>query len=142
MKSHATPKLDAVVTEIADDMRARADRGEVAHYIPELARVEETAVAAGTRLIPDMRLLAIDHTHHPDAAARAVDPALTVVLRSDLGITRIEDLRALPLAEIAVLEGIEPQSLASSTAIHLDAVEPDRLQAALALGAVHPDSEW
>ena len=32
--------LDAVVTEIADEMAGRADRGEVAHYIPELARVD------------------------------------------------------------------------------------------------------
>jgi glutaminase len=35
-----TPKLAAVVSEIADEMRERADRGEVAHYIPELARVD------------------------------------------------------------------------------------------------------
>ena len=34
------PDLDAVVTEIADEMAGRADRGEVAHYIPELARVD------------------------------------------------------------------------------------------------------
>jgi glutaminase len=34
------PKLDDVVTEIANEMRARTDRGEVAHYIPELARVD------------------------------------------------------------------------------------------------------
>lgn len=32
--------LDLVVKEIADEMRARTDRGEVAHYIPELARVD------------------------------------------------------------------------------------------------------
>lgn len=32
-------KLDAAVAEIADDMRERADRGTVATYIPELARV-------------------------------------------------------------------------------------------------------
>lgn len=35
-----TPRLAAVVSEIADEMRQRADRGEVAHYIPELARVD------------------------------------------------------------------------------------------------------
>lgn len=34
------PKLAAVVTDIADEMRERADRGEVAHYIPELAQVD------------------------------------------------------------------------------------------------------
>ena len=34
------PDLDTVVTEIADEMAGRADRGEVAHYIPELARVD------------------------------------------------------------------------------------------------------
>ncbi len=33
-------KLDAIVKEIADEMRHRTDRGEVAHYIPELARVD------------------------------------------------------------------------------------------------------
>ena len=31
------PDLDDVVAEIADEMRARSDRGEVASYIPELA---------------------------------------------------------------------------------------------------------
>ncbi len=34
------PKLDDVVQEIAHDMRQRHDRGEVATYIPELARVD------------------------------------------------------------------------------------------------------
>ena len=34
------PNLDAVVSEIANEMCARTDRGEVAHYIPELARVD------------------------------------------------------------------------------------------------------
>ena len=32
--------LAAVVAEIAAEMAARPDRGEVAHYIPELARVD------------------------------------------------------------------------------------------------------
>jgi glutaminase len=34
------PKLDVVVSEIADEMRQRPDRGEVATYIPELAGVD------------------------------------------------------------------------------------------------------
>jgi glutaminase len=34
------PDLARVVTEIADEMRQRPDRGEVASYIPELARVD------------------------------------------------------------------------------------------------------
>jgi glutaminase len=33
-------ELDRVVSEIADEMRQRPDRGEVATYIPELARVD------------------------------------------------------------------------------------------------------
>ncbi|MBS0245307.1 MAG: glutaminase [Proteobacteria bacterium] len=33
-------KLQTAVQEIADEMRARPDRGEVAHYIPELATVD------------------------------------------------------------------------------------------------------
>jgi glutaminase len=32
--------LDRIVHEIADEMRARSDRGEVATYIPELARID------------------------------------------------------------------------------------------------------
>ena len=36
----AAPDLQAVVSEIAELMAARADRGEVATYIPELARVD------------------------------------------------------------------------------------------------------
>jgi glutaminase len=35
--------LNRVVTEIADEMRQRTDRGEVASYIPELARVDNKA---------------------------------------------------------------------------------------------------
>jgi glutaminase len=56
--SNAVPDLDLVVREIADEMRKRPDRGEVATYIPELARVNpkcfglvvidaEVTVAAG-----------------------------------------------------------------------------------------------
>jgi glutaminase len=36
----STPDLQQVVTEIADEMRQRPDRGDVATYIPELARVD------------------------------------------------------------------------------------------------------
>ncbi len=36
----ALPDLHAVVQEIAAEMARRPDRGEVAHYIPELARVD------------------------------------------------------------------------------------------------------
>ncbi len=38
--STADPKLERVVKEIADEMRSRTDRGEVASYIPELANVD------------------------------------------------------------------------------------------------------
>ncbi len=41
--SHATHDLDRVVREIADEMRQRMDRGEVATYIPELAKVDPNA---------------------------------------------------------------------------------------------------
>ncbi|TCK31007.1 L-glutaminase [Ancylobacter aquaticus] len=37
------PELETVVREIAEEMRARPDRGEVASYIPELARVDPAA---------------------------------------------------------------------------------------------------
>lgn len=37
------PNLDEIVLEIADEMRRRTDRGEVASYIPELARVDPKA---------------------------------------------------------------------------------------------------
>ena len=41
--SAGVPDLQTVVREIADDMRRRTDRGEVASYIPELARVDPSA---------------------------------------------------------------------------------------------------
>jgi glutaminase len=41
--SDAVPNLDDVVREIAAEMRQRPDRGEVATYIPELARVDTQA---------------------------------------------------------------------------------------------------
>jgi glutaminase len=37
------PELNSVVRDIADEMRARPDRGEVATYIPELARADPSA---------------------------------------------------------------------------------------------------
>jgi glutaminase len=37
---NTTPDLQQVVTEIAEEMRQRPDRGEVATYIPELARAD------------------------------------------------------------------------------------------------------
>jgi len=39
------PELDRAVKEIADELRARTDRGEVASYIPELAKVDPGAFA-------------------------------------------------------------------------------------------------
>ena len=41
--SKAGPDLATVVQEIADAMRQRSDRGDVAGYIPELARVDSSA---------------------------------------------------------------------------------------------------
>jgi glutaminase len=37
------PNLDTVVQDIAEQMRSRADRGDVATYIPELARADVTS---------------------------------------------------------------------------------------------------
>jgi glutaminase len=39
-ETRALPDLDAIVRDIADEMTARRDRGAVATYIPELARVD------------------------------------------------------------------------------------------------------
>jgi glutaminase len=41
--SNSVPDLEAVVREIADEMAQRPDRGEVATYIPELARIDPKA---------------------------------------------------------------------------------------------------
>ena len=41
--SHPAPGLQTVVSEIADEMRQRQDRGQVATYIPELARADPQA---------------------------------------------------------------------------------------------------
>lgn len=41
--SNAMPNLDLVIREIADEMAQRHDRGDVATYIPELARVDARA---------------------------------------------------------------------------------------------------
>jgi glutaminase len=41
--SNAVPDLGSVVREITDEMAQRPDRGEVASYIPELARVDAKA---------------------------------------------------------------------------------------------------
>ena len=45
----AVPDLDQVVREIAEEMAQRPDRGEVATYIPELARVDLKFRAGGDR---------------------------------------------------------------------------------------------
>lgn len=41
--SRIEPDLDRIVKEIADEMAQRSDRGEVASYIPELARIDVNA---------------------------------------------------------------------------------------------------
>lgn len=41
--NNAVANLERIVNEIADEMRQRPDRGEVATYIPELARVDAKA---------------------------------------------------------------------------------------------------
>jgi len=41
--THTHPDLQTVVAEIADELRQRHDRGKVATYIPELARVDPQA---------------------------------------------------------------------------------------------------
>ena len=41
--SHPAPDLQTVVSDIADEMRQRQDRGKVATYIPELARIDPQA---------------------------------------------------------------------------------------------------
>ena len=41
--NHSAHTIEKAVKEIADEMRARTDRGEVASYIPELARVDPRA---------------------------------------------------------------------------------------------------
>ncbi|UGV26566.1 glutaminase [Rhodopseudomonas boonkerdii] len=43
--SHAAPDLQTIVTEIAEEMAQRPDRGEVASYIPELANVDPNQFA-------------------------------------------------------------------------------------------------
>lgn len=55
---HHVPNLDDVVKEIADEMRQRSDRGTVASYIPELARVDPKQFG----------LVAIDNTGRVAAA--------------------------------------------------------------------------
>src|SRR5690348_8871737 len=56
--------LDTVVAEIAHEMTRRPDRGEVATYIPELARVDPAHFA----------IVVIDHTGHVAAAGDADMP--------------------------------------------------------------------
>lgn len=43
--SNTTPDLRSIVSEITDEMRQRAERGKVATYIPELARVDPKSFA-------------------------------------------------------------------------------------------------
>jgi glutaminase len=43
LRVETVPDLDLVVKEIAEEMRQRPDRGEVATYIPELARADANA---------------------------------------------------------------------------------------------------
>ncbi len=58
------PDLDSVVKEIADEMQRRPDRGEVATYIPELARVDPDAFG----------LVVIDAAGHITAAGDSEVP--------------------------------------------------------------------
>ncbi len=60
-------KLELVVQEIADEMRARSDRGAVATYIPELARVD-----------PNQFGLVVIDTHGHVAAAGDCDVPFSI----------------------------------------------------------------
>ena len=62
--SHAAPRLADVVAEIAAEMAARPDRGEVASYIPELARVDANSFG----------LVVVDADGHIAAAGDADTP--------------------------------------------------------------------
>lgn len=62
--SSSTSLLDQVVREIADEMAQRTDRGEVASYIPELARVDANAFG----------LVVIDADGHVAAAGDSETP--------------------------------------------------------------------
>jgi glutaminase len=62
--SSSTSLLDQVVREIADDMAQRSDRGEVASYIPELARVNANSFG----------LVVIDANGHVAAAGDSETP--------------------------------------------------------------------
>jgi glutaminase len=63
-QSNAVPDLDLVVREIADEMALRPDRGQVATYIPELARVD----------VKSFGLAVIDADGHVAAAGDAETP--------------------------------------------------------------------
>jgi glutaminase len=52
--------LEATVREIAAEMTARPDRGEVAHYIPELARVDPAAFGLAVATVDGQAIVAGD----------------------------------------------------------------------------------
>ncbi|MEH2509242.1 glutaminase [Nitrobacteraceae bacterium AZCC 1564] len=62
--SSSTSLLDQVVREIADEMAQRSDRGEVASYIPELARADANAFG----------LVVVDADGHVAAAGDSETP--------------------------------------------------------------------
>src|SRR5688572_18948019 len=65
---------------------------------------------------------------------------MAVVPDTNRGLAGIQRFRTLLLPEIAVLECVEPETLAARTPVDLNTIELDGLHAALTLGAVHPDS--
>src|SRR5215468_1814965 len=83
--SNAQPQLDTIVREIADEMTSRTDRGNVATYIRELARVDINAFG----------LVVIDADGHVSAAGNADTPfsiqSISKVFTLTLALGRVGD---------------------------------------------------
>jgi glutaminase len=74
----STADLDRVVREIADEMRERPDRGEVATYIPELARVD--ARAFGLVVIDDAGHVAAGGDSDTPFSIQSISKVFTLTL--------------------------------------------------------------
>ena len=115
---NTTPDLQQVVTEIAEEMRQRPDRGDVATYIPELARADPAPGAEPTHAIPPRDRIV-------RAAANVDSDGRREVLGKVIGASKLETVclgfsRWLTSGGLRSAELVIPHINAEAVQNHLD----------------------
>jgi hypothetical protein len=98
----------------------------VPFQVPELTGVEETSAAFLTGLIPNMRLLSVNHPQHGRAAFGTIKARLGV-LGCFIGMSRINRFRSFHGREVSEFKLIKPEAATLGAAVDLYLLDLNRL---------------